>query len=515
MLFLAFFLTFFFAAVCADNFAAGSSRFLGTTRKPETIFSIKKFESTVGAIIDTIGLGNNRSYDHSVPVPKIYGVNIGGWLLSEAWMFPSKWLAMGGQFCSSCDLCRQSEWSLAEYLGREQTNAVFKEHWETWFTQEDVDGIVAAGLNMVRIPMGFWIIEDIVDTATEPYAQGALDQLIRGLTMLRDAGIYVVLDQHAMPGVSSINQMFAGNCTPTIQFYESPNDYNYKRAVTWSIVMTYLSHMHPAFKTVFSLEAINEPEMNYAITPGLDRYEKSFVLGVRVIEFALGIICDDSLAFEAFFDPITAPALFAAIPIIRRLNSKYNIGGDGIETVLSFLLQLCSGKGVAEVQLGLNIDLCSSRCLSTQFMNRDWQHLANGTVPNPADAARGPQIYDNHLYFNFGGVAAQNPTAYMQVICNLTRVADAAAISNAPLYFGEWAISTAFATNDTFLKMWGDAQKQAYSQGAGWSFWAWKVDPDATVLDQRMWSYRDAIAGGVMTKKPDEYFTPDVCAPFR
>jgi glucan endo-1,6-beta-glucosidase len=229
--------------------------------------------------------------------------------------------------------------------------------------------------------------------------------------MLKDAGLYVVLDQHAMPGVSSsklfthspmtlapgsdepistlVNQMFAGNCTPTIQFYDSPNDYNYRRAVTWSIVMTYLSHMHPAFKTVFSLEAINEPEMNYAITPGLDRCtcsahapiipsftsvrcscnlidEKSFVLGVRAIEFALGIICDDSLAFEAFFDPITAPALLAAIPIIRRLNSKYNIGGDDIETVLDFLLQLCSGKGLVEVQLGLNIDLCSSRCLSTQ-----------------------------------------------------------------------------------------------------------------------------------------------------
>ena len=35
--------------------------------------------------------------------------------------------------------------------------------------------------------------------------------------------------------------------------------------------------------------------------------------------------------------------------------------------------------------------------------------------------------------------------------------------------------------------MWGDAQKQMYSKGAGWTFWAWKVDPDATVLDQRMW----------------------------
>jgi glucan endo-1,6-beta-glucosidase len=46
--------------------------------------------------------------------------------------------------------------------------------------------------------------------------------------------------------------------------------------------------------------------------------------------------------------------------------------------------------------------------------------------------------------------------------------------------------------------MWGDAQKQAYSQGAGWSFWAWKVDPDATVLDQRMWYVISRVAGAVV-----------------
>lgn len=93
-------------------------------------------------------------------------------------MAPSKWEAMGGQFCDTCSSCRQSEWSLANFLGRNQTNAAFQQHWESWFTQEDVDGIVAAGLNTVRIPMGFWVIEDIVDTATEPYAQGGLDQLV-------------------------------------------------------------------------------------------------------------------------------------------------------------------------------------------------------------------------------------------------------------------------------------------------------------------------------------------------
>jgi len=147
-------------------------------------------------------------------------------------------------------------------------------------------------------------------------------------------------------------------------------------------------------------------------------------------------------------------------------------------------------------------------------MNRDWQHLENGTVPNPSDVARGPQLYDNHLYFNFGGVAAQDPVSYMKVICNYTGIISATAIGNAPIVTGEWAISTAFPTNDTFLKQWGDAQKLAYSRGAGWMFWNWKVDADATVPQQKMWSYRDALAGGVVTQKPDEYFDVNVCAPY-
>lgn len=78
--------------------------------------------------------------------------------------------------------------------------------WESWLTQADVDGMVAAKLNTVRVPLGFWVIEDIVDKSHEPYAEGGLDELvcvflplwllplnylsvqIRGLTMFRDSG---------------------------------------------------------------------------------------------------------------------------------------------------------------------------------------------------------------------------------------------------------------------------------------------------------------------------------------
>lgn len=39
--------------------------------------------------------------------------------------------------------------------------------------------MAAAGLNTVRIPAPFWIVEDIVDRSHEPYAQGGLDELVR------------------------------------------------------------------------------------------------------------------------------------------------------------------------------------------------------------------------------------------------------------------------------------------------------------------------------------------------
>lgn len=75
--------------------------------------------------------------------------------------------------------------------------------------------------------------------------------------------------------------------------------------------------------------------------------------------------------------------------------------------------------------------------LLTRFMNQKWQY--GDSVPNPADVACGPQLYDTHVYFNFGGVSDQTEESYMQVICNLTAVMDSAKVGNAPLIFGEFS----------------------------------------------------------------------------
>jgi hypothetical protein len=40
---------------------------------------------------------------------KIYGVNLGSWLLLESWMLPQEWLNMGGQQCDDCSTCIATE----------------------------------------------------------------------------------------------------------------------------------------------------------------------------------------------------------------------------------------------------------------------------------------------------------------------------------------------------------------------------------------------------------------------
>lgn len=51
---------------------------------------------------------------------------------------------------------------------------------------------------------------------------------------------------------------------------------------------------------------------------------------------------------------------------------------------------------------------------------------------------------------------------------DLNRVQADAALGDSPLWFGEWGLPTQFNATDDFLFMWADAQKLAYSQGAGW-----------------------------------------------
>ncbi|KAJ3776353.1 glycoside hydrolase family 5 protein [Lentinula raphanica] len=428
---------------------------------------------------------------------KVYGVNLGSWLVLESWMLPQEWLDMGGESCTPCSACIADEFSFAKAFPN-TVDGIFQKHWETWFTQADVDTLKGDGINTVRIPLGYWIIESLVDRQTEFYPRGGLAQL-----QLQAAGIVAILDHHALPGVQTPNQMFTGHCTSDVEFYTEPN---YLRALTWAGVMTALSHIHPAFTPVFAIEAVNEPIMDAAQTPGYGTYQENFVTVVRGVEAALGV------QIQGLTNPQSATNASQAILDFSSSQNNTRFNSDvktALQNTASILVEIASANST---QFDLTRSGRGQAPLVTNFMDVNWQ---NDNPPNPAAAAWGPQAYDNHLYYVFGGVAAADPTDYMISICNLNRVQADAALGDSPLWFGEWGLPTQFNATDAFLQQWADAQKLAYSQGAGWIFWNFKVEHSTLAGNlSREWSYIDGVELGYLTKDPSAVHNASVCAPF-
>jgi len=444
---------------------------------------------------------------HAKSTEKIYGVNLGNWLVFEPWMAEQEWKNMGGQQCDDCSSCIRSEWSLNKAFPK-TGDALFKKHWETWFAQADVDRLKELGINTVRIPVGFWIVESLVDRRTEFYARGGLLQLKRGLKMLHEAGIKAILDHHALPGVSSPQQMFAGNCTPIAQFYTAPN---YARALTWTAVMTTLSHLEPDFTPIFAIQAVNEPIMDATKTPGLQQFYQHFVEVVRVTELALGIVDRDAEQLPGFFN------IRGRGDLQNSINAMSTNAGLDVEVqvalkdALKILIELASEPGL---DLPLIFKPIQNRSpLTVNFMDFVWQF--NSPKVNGAQAAIGAQGYDDHLYYSFGGVADPNEQAYLTHLCNLNRLETDSSVGNKPVWFGEWSLATQFDASDAFLRIWADAQKLMYGQGAGWLFWNFKIEKSELEGSfPRQWSYFEGVDLGYLTRDPAQFHNASVCHPY-
>jgi len=120
---------------------------------------------------------------------KVRGVNLGGWFVLEPWITPSLFDALGG--------AAVDEWTYCATLGQAEAHNRLSNHWNTWITQSDFNAIAGAGLNHVRIPIGYWSVKPIDG---DPYVQGAYDVLGQALDWASGAGLKVMIDLHGAPG---------------------------------------------------------------------------------------------------------------------------------------------------------------------------------------------------------------------------------------------------------------------------------------------------------------------------
>lgn len=133
---------------------------------------------------------------------KIRGVNLGSQFVIEPWMASDEWSSMG---CGGT----QSEADCVAQLGQDQANAAFAQHWSSWTTKDDIDLMKDYGLNTVRIPVGYWIYEDLVASG-EHFPQGGLTYLTQICGWASDAGFYIIIDLHGAPGAQAADQPWTG-----------------------------------------------------------------------------------------------------------------------------------------------------------------------------------------------------------------------------------------------------------------------------------------------------------------
>jgi len=231
---------------------------------------------------------NNRTLAGRAIFPSggIRGVNLGSWLVFEPYMAVDRWHSMGGDWlCGDCTTCVNDEFALTRKLGQSQANSVFNNHWSTFITQDDVNLMKQYGLNSVRIPIGFWIIESTVNS-DEFYPRGGLAHLRRVGAMLRNAGINILLDLHAAPGAQVARNAFAGRCVANPGFW---NQNNFNRMNAAAAELTRIIHNEPGnFGSVWGLQALNEPPNNGNDSPGYYQFMQGFVSSVRGVENQLG-----------------------------------------------------------------------------------------------------------------------------------------------------------------------------------------------------------------------------------
>ena len=128
-----------------------------------------------------------------LPNFEVRGVNLGSQFIVEPWMASDEWSSMG---CGNAG----SEFDCVSALGQSAANSAFQHHWDTWTTQQDIEQMKSYGLNTIRIPIGYWIREDLVYTDSEHFPQGGLKYLERICGWASDAGMYIIIDLHGAPG---------------------------------------------------------------------------------------------------------------------------------------------------------------------------------------------------------------------------------------------------------------------------------------------------------------------------
>lgn len=199
------------------------------------------------------------------------GVNLGGWLLWEAYL-----IRFQGDGWTESRMKRR----VVELVGEEDAHRFFRAYRENYVTKADIRRIAKLGYNVVRVPINARILLDEAHFDMPP-GEGweIIDRL---LDWCEAEGVHVVLDMHSAPGGQnpggiSDNEMRAG-----LFHGDSTTKYRDATVELWRKIAT----RYRGREIVAAHDLLNEPAVNNEWGGGaeLGRFYSRLISAVREVD---------------------------------------------------------------------------------------------------------------------------------------------------------------------------------------------------------------------------------------
>lgn len=166
----------------------------------------------------------------------VRGTNFGNWLVLEKWMKPDLFKASGTE--DETWLCRKE--------APETVRARLTEHRNTYITEDDFAYVASLGLNMVRLPVPYFVFGD------RPPFVGCIEYVDMAMDWAEKYGLKLLLDLHTVP--HSQNGYDNGGITGVCKWCKYPDEVEF--ALT---VLERLAERYGKREGLYGIEVLNEP----------------------------------------------------------------------------------------------------------------------------------------------------------------------------------------------------------------------------------------------------------------
>jgi endoglucanase len=140
---------------------------------------------------------------------------------------------------------------LLSVLGPEKYNLFFEEFYSSYFTEADAKYINSTGLNLIRIPIHYRVLED--DMNPRVIKEEGFKHLDRVVELCAKYNIYTIIDLHALPGYQN-QDWHSDNPTHKAFFWEH-KDFQDRVEVIWKAI----ANRYKDQPWVAGYDLINEP----------------------------------------------------------------------------------------------------------------------------------------------------------------------------------------------------------------------------------------------------------------